>query len=65
MLWVGKRGEFLHSPGQKLESPFVRGGGLTWDPRRTALEKQVAADVMTPESLKARHLLALGRRESK
>ena len=29
------------------------------------MEKQVAADAMTPESLKARHLLALGRRESK
>ncbi|GMK55161.1 hypothetical protein CspeluHIS016_0202170 [Cutaneotrichosporon spelunceum] len=32
--------------------------------RRTALEKQLHMDQMTPESLKARQLLALGRRES-
>ncbi|WWD19359.1 hypothetical protein CI109_103818 [Kwoniella shandongensis] len=32
--------------------------------RRTALEKQLAADALTPDSLKARQLLALGRRES-
>ncbi|OCF75660.1 AGC/NDR/NDR protein kinase [Kwoniella mangroviensis CBS 8886] len=32
--------------------------------RRTALEKQLAADALTPDTLKARQLLALGRRES-
>ncbi|KAK8854506.1 hypothetical protein IAR55_003245 [Kwoniella newhampshirensis] len=32
--------------------------------RRTTLEKQLAADALTPDSLKARQLLALGRRES-
>lgn len=32
---------------------------------RTALEKQLTADLVTPDSLKARQLLALGRRESK
>jgi protein-serine/threonine kinase len=29
------------------------------------LEKQLASDLVTPDSLKARQLLALGRRESK
>lgn len=33
--------------------------------RRTALEKQLAADALTPDSLKARQLINLGRRESK
>jgi hypothetical protein len=33
--------------------------------RRTTLEKQLAADALTPDSLKARQLIALGRRESK
>ncbi|GFZ52116.1 Serine/threonine-protein kinase CBK1 [Saitozyma sp. JCM 24511] len=32
--------------------------------RRTTLEKQLAADALTPDSLKARQLIALGRRES-
>ncbi|KIR77495.1 AGC/NDR/NDR protein kinase [Cryptococcus gattii EJB2] len=32
--------------------------------RRTALEKQLAADALTPDSLKARQLINLGRRES-
>ncbi|ORX38172.1 putative serine/threonine-protein kinase orb6 [Kockovaella imperatae] len=32
--------------------------------RRTTLEKQLAADTLTPDSLKARQLMALGRRES-
>ncbi|KAK4689636.1 hypothetical protein P7C73_g467, partial [Tremellales sp. Uapishka_1] len=32
--------------------------------RRTTLEKQLHADALTPDSLKARQLLALGRRES-
>ncbi|WWC90369.1 uncharacterized protein L201_005302 [Kwoniella dendrophila CBS 6074] len=32
--------------------------------RRTTLEKQLAADALTPDSIKARQLLALGRRES-
>jgi protein-serine/threonine kinase len=35
------------------------------DLRRTTLEKQIAADALTPDSIKARHLQALGRRESK
>lgn len=33
--------------------------------RRTTLEKSLGADTVTPDSLKARQLLALGRRESK
>jgi len=33
--------------------------------RRTTLEKQLAADGLTPDTLKTRQLLALGRRESK
>lgn len=33
--------------------------------RRTTLERQLHSDQMTPESIKARQLLALGRRESK
>jgi protein-serine/threonine kinase len=33
--------------------------------RRTTLEKTLAADSSTPDTLKARQLLALGRRESK
>ncbi|WVQ74170.1 hypothetical protein IAR50_003763 [Cryptococcus sp. DSM 104548] len=32
--------------------------------RRTVLEKQLASDVLTPDSLKARQLINLGRRES-
>ncbi|KAK1920995.1 putative serine/threonine-protein kinase orb6 [Papiliotrema laurentii] len=32
--------------------------------RRTTLEKQLAADALTPDTLKARQLVALGRRES-
>ncbi|KAI9634344.1 putative serine/threonine-protein kinase orb6 [Dioszegia hungarica] len=32
--------------------------------RRTTLDKQLAAEVSTPDTLKARQLLALGRRES-
>jgi hypothetical protein len=38
---------------------------LTTIPRRTTLEKQLAADALTPDTLKARQLLGLGRRESK
>ncbi|ORY32149.1 putative serine/threonine-protein kinase orb6 [Naematelia encephala] len=32
--------------------------------RRTTLEKQLAADALTPDTIKARQLMALGRRES-
>lgn len=46
-------------------SPVYAWNPLTTIPRRTTLEKQLAADALTPDTLKARQLLGLGRRESK
>jgi hypothetical protein len=51
---------------RSLEEGGVRSGRTERaDDRRTTLEKQLAADALTPDTLKARQLLALGRRESK
>lgn len=56
----GKRGMSLLLLSDGWESGLVG-----WRNRRTTLEKTLAADASTPDTLKARQLLALGRRESK
>ena len=60
-MWSGARsGELARSILSRCISSL-----LTVPLSRTTLEKQLAADALTPDSLKARQLLALGRRESK
>lgn len=67
---VGRKERYVSLPPYTLTNCVAEGqGNLPAESsaytRRTTLEKQLAADALTPDTLKARQLLALGRRESK